>query len=223
LLFQSKKDKELTLKNSPLVSMKVYKKIDYKRYELFVNSKKIICISHKNLEVSKNYWCTISMDDDGIITLSNLQKQPGFFQQNIFFSFEIPFKKIIEDLNSHEFKSSYLYTLKSQKIADKNILNKFLFCLENDTLSYPLFLNNEKMLLQFKIINKNLNEKIVQYYFAFKNYGSFFGEIKKNSPVSIVSKYHIIDTDKHGGIIFKKGKKAEPLCEISKSILDIKG
>ncbi len=224
LLFKAGTNRHITLKNSPLVSIKIDKKIDRKRYELFINSKKNICISHKELEVSKNYWCIISKDTDGVIILSNLHKQPDFFQNNTFFSFDIPFKRIIENLKIKNFKQYYTDILYSQKNINKNMINKFIFCLQKNILSYPLFFNGEKMLLQFKIINQNLNEKSVQYYFAFKNYGGFEGEIRKNSQILLVSNYNnIIDIKIYSDIIFIKKNKIEPLCEISENILDLKG
>lgn len=214
----------MTLKNSPLVCIKVVKKIDHKRYTLLANEKEIICISHKSLEIGQNYWCIISIDKDGIITLSRLQKQPDFFQNNSFFSFEMAFEEIVKNLKAKDIKSYYLNILNRQKLLDKKQTKTLIFCLQNGVLSYPLFLYNEIMLLQFKIINQNLNEKSVQYYFAFKNFGSFSGTIDENSDIKLLSKYHnIIDKNRYKEIVFKKEEVVKPLCEISKSILDLKG
>ena len=223
-LFEKKYDKEITLKNSPLVSIKVDKKIDYKRYVLLVNDKKITCISHKPLEIGCYYWSIISMDKDGIITLSNLLKQPDFFQNNSFFSFEMPFNDIVKNIKAKDTLSYYKNILNKQKTLDIQKVKSLLFCAQNGILSYPLFLYNEIMLLQFKIINQNLNQKRVQYYFAFKNFGCFSGTIDENSDITLFSRYHnIIDKHKHKEIILKKETLIKPLCKISKSILDLKG
>ncbi len=223
-LFEKKYDREVTLKNSPLVSVKVDKKIDYKRYLLLVNNKKITCISHKSLDVGYHYWCIISIDSDGIITLSNLLKQPDFFQNNSFFSFEMAFGEIVKNLKAKDTLSYYQNILDKQISPTKEKIKSFLFCAKNSIFSYPLFLYNEPMLLQFKIINQNLIQKRVQYYFAFKNFGSFSGTIDENSDIKLLSKYHnIIDKNRYKEIVFKKEEVVKPLCEISKSILDLKG
>ncbi len=223
-LFKKKYDQEVTLKNSPLVSVKVDKKIDYKRYLLLVNNKKITCISHKSLDVGYHYWCIISLDSDGIITLSNLLKLPDFFQNNSFFSFEMAFEEIVKTLKAKNALTYYQNILNKQVSPNEEKIKSFLFCAKNGIFSYPLFLYNESMLLQFKIINQNLNQKRVQYYFAFKNFGCFSGIIDENSNVTLLSKYHnIIDKHKYKEIIFKKENTIKPLCRISKSILDLKG
>ncbi len=223
-LFDKKYDKEVTLENSPLVSIKVDKKIDYKRYLLSVNNKQITCISHKSLDVGYSYWCIISLDNDGIITLSNLLKQPDFFQNHSFFSFEMPFGEVVKNLKAKNPLSYYQNILSKQTSQNKEKIKSFLFCAKNGIFSYPLFLYNEPMLLQFKIINQNLNQKRVQYYFAFKNFGCFSGTIDENSEVTLLSKYNnIIDSYKYKEIIFKKESIIKPLCKISKSILDLKG
>ena len=223
-LFDKKYDKEVTLENSPLVSIKVDKKIDYKRYLLLVNNKQITCVSHKPLEIESNYWCIISVDRDGIITLSNLLKQPDFFQNNSFFSFEMAFGEVVNNLKAKNPLLYYQNILGKQISHSKEKIKSFLFCAKNGIFSYPLFLYNEPMLLQFKIINQNLNEKSVQYYFAFKNLGCFSGDISENGSVTVLSKYHnILDTKRYKEIIFEKESIIKPLCNISKSILDIKG
>ncbi len=219
-----KRDSEITLKNSPLVSMEVKKKIDYKRYTLLVNKKEILCVSYKPLEVGQNYWSIISVDKHGIITLSNLSKQPDFFQNNSFFSFGISFDKIKENLRAKDGLSYYKEILNKEKNLDTQKIKNLLFCADNGILSYPLFFNNERMLLQFKIINQNLNEKRVQYYFGFKNFGCFGGTVNENGNITISSKYHhIVDKIIDKEIIFKKEGIVRPLCNISKSILDLKG
>lgn len=222
-LFEKKYNTQITLKNSPLVSMQVKKKIDQKRYTLLVNEKEITCISHKSLEIGENYWCIISIDKDGIITLSELQKQPDFFQNNSFFSFELAFEEIVKNINAKDIKSYYLNILNRQKLLDKEQIKSILFCLQNSILSYPLFLYNEIMLLQFKIINENLNEKSVEYYFAFKNFGCFNGVLDNKKNILRFKYENILEIEKYKNIVLIKKDIIEPLCKISKNILDLKG
>ena len=222
-LFEKRYNTEMTLKNSPLVCIKVVKKIDRKRYTLLVNEKEIICISHKPLEIGQNYWCIISIDKDGIITLSRLQKQPDFFQNNSFFSFEMAFEEIVKNLKAKDIKSYYLNILNRQKLLDKKQTKTLIFCLQNGVLSYPLFLYNEIMLLQFKIINQNLNEKSVEYYFAFKNFGCFSGVVNSDKNILRLKYDNVVEMERYKDIVLIKKDTIEPLCKISKNILDLKG
>ena len=222
-LFEKKYNTEITLKNSPLVCIKVKQKIDHKRYILLVNEREITCISHKSLEISQNYWCIISVDKDGIITLSQLQKQPDFFQNNSFFSFELPFNEIVKNIKAKDLKSYYLHIVNSQKLLDKEQIKSILFCLQNGILSYPLFLYNEPMFLQFKAINQNLIEKNVEYYFAFKNFGCFSGVINSDKNILRLKYDNVVEIERYKDIVLIKKDTIEPLCKISKNILDLKG
>ncbi len=225
-------NKDITLKDNPLVNIIVIKKIDYKRYELIINNKKLICISQKNLGILNNYWGNISQDENGITTISNLQKQPNIFQNNNFFSFDIDINKISQIIDSHNYKKKFLNFLGSKKDMEKNLsfYNQFIYLLGKDIVTISFIIKAEKIFSQFQIIqNKFLNEKMIRCYFAFKSFGPFEVILKERNSkfkteifTGYKSSLKLFDM-KSNNFIFKEKDKIEPIEEISSFVLDIKG
>ncbi len=216
----------ITLKDAPLVNILVIKKIDYKRYELMINKKKLICISHKNLETLKYYWGNISQDNNKIITLSNLQKIPEILQNDNFTFFNIKIDTIADIIDVDDCKQKFLKFLNTKK--NLFLYNNFIYLLNKNIITIPFIIDNEKIFSQFKIIqNKHLNKKIVIYYFAFKNFGPFEGSFEeKNGKIKIFTGYKNnlkkIDTQ-FDDFDFNIKNQIKPMREIGNFVLDIKG
>ncbi len=211
LLEEKRKNK--SLKNSPVVSLYVKKKMDYKRYEIYIKDKKIICISHKELQTDKNYWGIIQKDSFEIITLSNLYLQPKPFQALHFIPFEMIFKEIPDIISSEKYKQMYIDLLQKQKNIEQN---SYIYCLQKKIVTFPLYLFDEIMLLQFDLTQDT------KFYFAFKNLGAFEGVISKNS-IYIKYLYDSIQFPSIKELTLKKSSYIEPLCFTSSKLIDLTG
>ncbi len=205
-----KEKEEISLDKHPLVDIKILRKIDYKRYEIAVKKRKMVCVSHIDFDIGANYWGKIYKDRYGSITISNLKKEPKIFQSIQFDSFFMPFSDILESLKEPK---KYIKIVKQQTHLQN--ITSFIYCYDNGVLSFPLCIDNEIMLLQFK---PNKNENRIEYYFAFKNYGEFKGILDNNRTTietnnsSFLKSLGAIETD-----------SVTPLCELEVSILNIKG
>ncbi len=216
----------ITLKDAPLVNILVIKKIDYKRYELMINKKKLTCISHKNLETLKYYWGNISQDNNKFTTLSNLQKLPEILQNDNFTFFDIKIDTIADIIDEDDYKQKFLKFLNTKK--NPFLYNNFIYLLNKNIITIPFIIDNEKIFSQFKIMqNKHLNKKTVIYYFAFKNFGPFEGSFEeKNGKIKIFTGYENnlkkIDTQ-FDDFDFSIKSQIKPMEEIGNFVLDIKG
>ncbi len=212
--------KDKTLADNPVVDILIIKKIDYKRYEISIKNKKLICTSHKELKPYNRYWCNISQDSNGIITLSNLSIQPKalYLQKHIYLKLQITDLFYFIDQNLS--KNIYAKLIKDRYSSNNVDLEKKLIVLAQEEIySFPITAKNELIFFQFKISqNDNLNEKIVEFYVGFKNHGPFKGIFKKNEIV-FYTRYDI----KMDFLNPKLSTSVFPIVDISDSFLDLKG
>ncbi len=205
-----KEKEEISLEKHPLVDIKILKKIDYKRYEIVVKKRKMVCASHIDFDIGANYWGKIFKDRYGAITISNLKKEPKIFQSVQFGSFSMPFSDILKSLKEPK---KYIKIVKQQTRLQN--VSSFIYCYDNGVLSFPLCIDDEIMLLQFK---PNENENRIEYYFAFKNHGEFKGVVDNTRTTIKTNNSSLL---KSLGAI--EVNSITPLCELEVSILNIKG
>ena len=67
------------------VSIEVLQQIDSVRYRLKIGRKELTTKSSKNLKEGEKYWANFSEGNGGVLTISNLWKQPKFFEQDAYF------------------------------------------------------------------------------------------------------------------------------------------
>ncbi len=209
-----------TLTDNPVVAIFIVKKLDYKRYEISIKDKKLICVSHKDLERYKHYWCNISQDINGIITLSNLTSQPKalHLQKQIYLKLQMSdiYYFIEQDFLKNRYEKLITDRYESSNI---DLAKKLILLAQEDIYSFPVAADNELIFFQFKIRqNDNLNEKIVEFYIGFKNHGPFKG-IFENGKYIFYSRY---DT-KLDFLDPKLSTSVSPFVDISDSFLDLKG
>ena len=168
------------------INVEVLKKLDTLRYRLKIGRKELTTKSQKPLHEGEHYWGNFSGGEGGILTLSNLTRQPLLFQHLSYF-LEIPLHDILQPatFSMVSFKSLLVQMLSSESLCKDafNALSFMLLALNHDVVHLPLHQESKRTLLQFKAY-----EEGYRFYAAFENLGPIEGTITHNG-ISIAAQY----------------------------------
>jgi len=210
------------------VSIEVLKQIDATRYRLKLGRKELTTKSSKNLKEGQKYWANFSEGRGGILTISNLWKQPQLFEDEAYF-LPISLEEFFESksFNYNDFKAFLLKQL-SDEVLSKELFKTYsymLLALSKATIHIPLLFKGKKVMVQFQ---KQADESLL-FYIAYEHLGPLLGSISPTG-FEIATMYdkslHYLqkESPKLGMIThFTLKKELKPLFDISDLVLDLKG
>ena len=210
------------------ITIEVLRQIDSTRYRLKLGRKELTTKSHKPLEEGKKYWANFSEGKGGMLTISNLWKQPHLFQTHDYFltfSFE-------EFFQSKEFSYNAFKTFLLQKLCDEQLSKELfktyaymLLALSKATIHLPFLHEGKKIIVQ---LQKQTDNSLL-FYVAFENLGPLLG-ILSSTEIQITTMYEKSfyylqkESPKLGMIThFTLQKEIKPLFDLSDMVLDLKG
>lgn len=222
--------------NSSLpITISVLEKLPRDRYKLLLGNREFTTKSLKRLDKGAKYWGNFGESKDGIITISGLLKKPTCLQDDgIFIDIDvIDFLKEYKEFQfpSRNYKNWLLNNL-ALKDIDRALFKTFSFMLlaQNESIIHLPFKSYEKpILVQF---DSSFDQEI-NFYLAYENLGPIKGILQKeNDTISLSIKVlfeksfyflkrelALVDIVSHIGI----DKRIEPLFDVDKTMLDIKG
>jgi len=210
------------------VSIEVLKQIDGLRYRLKVGRKELTTKSNQMLREGEKYWANFAEGKGGIITISNLYKQPKLFEDETYF---LPM--ILEQLcesytfSFNDFKAFLLKELSDAQLS-KELFKAYaymLLALSKATIHLPLMYEGKKVMLQ---LQKQTDESLI-FYIAYEHLGPIWGSIKPTEfkiAVMYEKSFHYLQkqSPKLGMIThLTLQKELKPLFDVSDLVLDLKG
>jgi len=210
------------------VSIEVLRKVDPFRYSLKIGRKELTTKSHKELHEGQKYWANFSETKGGILTISNLWKQPDLFESDVFF---LP--NTFEELTSKNgFSYDAFKTFLVNHLADPATSQELfitysymLLALSKMIIHLPFLNNGKKLLIQFQ---HEMDEKLL-FYIALEHLGPLRGLIHNNELfLEIMYEKSLMYLQKEQaklGMIthLSLQKEISPLFDRSNVMLDIKG
>jgi len=209
------------------INVTVLKQLDSARYRLKIGRKELTTKSQKPLREGEIYWGDFSQGQGGILTLSQLWKQPRLFQTKEHF-LETGLEEIIREdaFSLLLFKEVLLGALLSKECS-KLLFTTFsymLLALTKGVVHLPFYNDNKRYLLQFiPQVDTCL------FYCAFENLGPMHGKISHDC-LEIVCMYEksLFFLEKELsklGMIATLGLQKEifPLFDADELSLDLKG
>lgn len=209
------------------ITVEVLKKLDSSRYRLKLGRKELTTKSHKALCEGEMYWGDFSQGQGGILTLSQLFKQPRLFQDKDSF-----LETTLDDiLGSNAFSllifKEVLLEALLNKECQKNHFKTFsymLLALTKGVVHLPLRYENRRYLLQFIPQDESCT-----FYAAFENLGPLYGKITQDS-LQLIGVYekslYFLDKELPKlGMIATLGlqKEIHPLFDADELSLNLKG
>lgn len=210
------------------VSLEVLKQMDATRFRLKLGRKELTTKSSKNLKEGQKYWANFSEGRGGILTISNLWRQPQLFGDEAYFlpmSLEQLFE--LQSFSYSDFKAFLLKQLSDEHL-NKELFKTYsymLLALSKATIHLPLIYEGKKVMLQFQ---KQADASLM-FYIAYEHLGPLRGIITP-TEFEIATMYekslHYLQKEnpKLGMIThFTLQKELKPLFDISDLVLDLKG
>lgn len=208
------------------ITIEVIKTLSMDRYKLLLGTKEFTTKSQKKLERGAKYWGSFGEGKAGIITISNLVKKPKFLQNDESF-LDIELSEFLTQISQVDspistFKEWLIENLANDDTKkDKFVLfSDMLLALKEDIIHLPLKHEGKTTLLQVK-----LGPKYMEFYCAFENLGPMVGYISQgifNLDVLYDKTYYFLKKSNIATNI-SVVKTIEPLYNLDKSILDVKG
>jgi len=209
------------------INVTVLKQLDASRYRLKIGRKELTTKSHKPLREGEIYWGDFSQGQGGILTLSQLWKQPRLFQSHEHF-LSATLEEIVgqSTFSLRVFKDVLLDTLLAKE-SSKLHFTSFSYMLQALTkgiVHLPLLNDNKRYLLQFMP-----QEDACFFYVAFENLGPLSGKITSESleiyTMYEKSLYFLEKELSKLGMIATVGFQKEifPLFDADELSLDLKG
>lgn len=217
------------------ISIDVIEKVGYLRYKLKVGHKNMTTKSMKTLKEGEKYWGNFTESKDGILTISNLQKKPKIMQTDEGFieinSFDFLDELLTKPNPSLDIKRWILELL--AKCENKNVfhtLSSMLLALHEGIVHLPLSINENKFLLQWSE-NQNLNDSLLNFYFAYENLGALKGEFDfetNATHIKTLFERTAIFLNQHSkdapfNLKIETDNSLSPIWEGTHGLLDIKG
>lgn len=210
------------------VSLEVLKQIDATRYRLKLGRKELTTKSSKNLKEGQKYWANFSEGKGGILTISNLWKQPQLFEEAAYF-LPVSLEQLFESrsFSYSDFKAFLLKQLSDEQLSRElfKTYSYMLLALSKATIHLPLIYRGKKVMLQFQ---KQANASLI-FYIAYEHLGPLCGIITP-SGFEIATMYekslHYLQKEnpKLGMITdLTLQKEIKPLFDVSDLVLDVKG
>lgn len=209
------------------ITVHVLKQLDPFRYRLKVGRKELSTKSHKALKEGEAYWGDFSQNQEGILTLSALSKQPYCFQNRAFF-LELPLESFLseEPFRVHHFKKIVLQAMLNPKMNQTlfTTLSTMLLALENHTVHLPLLLHEKRCVVQF-----SLKEEALHFYLACEHLGPMQGFMDDKTVVleALYSKTLFYLKKSRSPFPFdvdlRMNSTISPLFDTHERLLDMKG
>lgn len=210
------------------VSIEVLKHIDAGRYRLKIGRKELTTKSSKNLLEGQKYWANFTEGKGGILTISNLYRQPGLFEDEAYF-LQIALEQLFD---SHSFSYSDFRTFLLKQLSDEQLTKELfktytymLLALSKATIHLPLIHQGKKVMVQFQ----KRTEASLLFYIATEHLGPLWGIISQ-SELQITamyekSLYYLQKESPKLGMIthLTLQKELKPLFDLSDMVLDVKG
>lgn len=209
------------------INVEVLKQLDASRYRLKIGRKELTTKSHKALREGEMYWGNFSQANGGILTLSQLYRQPTLFQNSAYFldaSLEAMIE--IEQFSFASFKEALLEELLKENI-DKTLfktLSYMLLALNKGIVHLPFLNENKRSLIQFSLSTEGYN-----FYIASENLGPLEGKLR-NQELHLSAMYekslYFLDKElpKLDMIAtLSLRKEVHPLFDTRELSLDLKG
>ena len=209
------------------VTIEVLKQIDAVRYRLKIGRKELTTKSSKNLKEGEKYWANFAEGNGGILTISNLWKQPQLFATDAYFlptSLEAFFES--KPFSYTQFKTFLVQQLTMDK--SKEVFQMYaymLLALSKAVIHLPLIHKGKKVMLQFQ----KQADASLKFYIAYEHLGPFSGFLG-DAELHIAamyekSLYYLQKESPKLGMIthFSAQKEIKPLFDLNDVALDIKG
>ena len=210
------------------VSIEVIKHMDAGRYRLKIGRKELTIKSSKNLSEGQKYWANFSEGRGGILTISNLYRQPTLFEDEAYF---LPFSldQFIdeESFSYSDFRDFLLKQLGDEQLSKESFKTYayMLLALSKATIHLPLLHQGKKVMVQFQ----KRTDASLHFYIASEHLGPLLG-IMSESELQITvmyekSLYYLQKESPKLGMIthFTLTKELKPLFDLSDLVLDVKG
>ncbi len=171
------------------VTLEVLEQTSFQRYRLKVGHKEMSTKSLKPLKVGYRYWANFSQTKEGILSINNLKEKPKLLQKELDF-LSIDSWEIIDEFAKNGVKFYKKWILKSlENSQSKNeflMLTSMLLSLNEGVFHLPFKINSRPFLLQYKFHENNLNENLIDFYFAFDTLGAVKGKINKEVNMEVL-------------------------------------
>lgn len=209
------------------INVEVLKQLDPSRYRLKLGRKELTTKSQKPLREGEMYWGNFSQANGGILTLSQLFRQPTLFQNKDYF-LDATLESLIdiEAFSLTSYKEALLGELLKANI-DKILfttLSYMLLALNKGVVHLPFLSENKRTLIQF-----SLQKGGYAFYIASENLGPLKGKVN-NQQVWIHAMYekslYFLEKElpKLDMIAtFSLQKEVHPLFDTHELSLDLKG
>jgi len=209
------------------VTIAVLKQIDNVRYRLKIGRKELTTKSSNPLKEGEKYWANFAEGNGGILTISNLWKQPQLFEDDGYF-LPTSFKEFFhsKDFSYTEFKAFLLKQLSSESSKELFKLYAYmLLALSKGIIHLPFIHEGKKVMMQFQ---KQADASLL-FYIAYEHLGPFYGNLGENELRMVAmyekSLYYLQKESPKLGMIthFSMQKEIKPLFDLSDVALDVKG
>jgi len=209
------------------VTIAVLKQIDNVRYRLKIGRKELTTKSSNPLKEGEKYWANFAEGNGGILTISNLWKQPQLFEDDGYF-LPTSFKEFFHsnDFSYTEFKAFLLKQLSSESSKELFKLYAYmLLALSKGIIHLPFIHEGKKVMMQFQ---KQADASLL-FYIAYEHLGPFYGNLGENELRMVAmyekSLYYLQKESPKLGMIthFSMQKEIKPLFDLSDVALDVKG
>lgn len=171
------------------VTLEVLKKTGFRRYELKVGHKIMSTRSLKPLKIGYRYWANFSQTREGMLSINTLKEKPSILQKELSF-LELSSWDMIDEFANNDmkfFKNWILNSLQSTEIKSEFLmLTSMLLALNEGIIHLPFKINKRPFLLQWRAKEEDLNENLIDFYFAFDTIGAIRGKITKDIKMEVL-------------------------------------
>lgn len=210
------------------VSIEVLKQIDETRYRLKIGRKELTTKSNKKFLEGEKYWANFSEGKGGILSISNLWRQPRLFEDEAYF-LPLSLDQLLDAGNFRysDFKAFLLKQLGNENLP-KELFKTYaymLLALSKATIHLPLMHQGKKVMVQFQ----KLSDASLLFYIAYEHLGPLWGNISPTelqmSAIYEKSLYYLQKESPKLGMItrFTLQKDLKPLFDLNDIIFDAKG
>ena len=210
------------------VTIEVVKQIDGTRYRLKVGRKELTTKSSKNLTEGQKYWANFAEGRGGVLTISNLYRQPHLFEDEAYF-LPISLEQFFDSHNFSysDFKAFLLKQLSNEQLS-KELFKTYaymLLALSKATIHLPIVHQGKKVMVQFQ---KSADASLL-FYIASEHLGPIWGMISQTElQIAVMyekSLYYLQKESPKLGMIthLTLQKEFKPLFDLSDMVLDVKG
>lgn len=210
------------------VTIEVLKRIDAARYRLKIGRKELTTKSSKNLAEGQKYWANFSEGKGGVLTISNLYRQPGLFEDETYF-LPLSLDQLLDEssFSYSDFRDFLLKQLSYEQLSKESFKTYayMLLALSKATVHLPLLHQEKKVMVQFQ----KQGDASLHFYIASEHLGPLWGIMSATElQIAIMyekSFYYLQKESPKLGMIthLTLQKEIKPLFDLSDLVLDVKG